>query len=98
MGRERLGGASTRARRDTVCPCGWVRLGALRQAERSNSGDGRSAAGLVGNGEFDPGARLDAEVGYGLGGMGGLLTPYGGMSVSERVQTYRVGSRFRLGE
>ena len=58
----------------------------------------RSASGLVGSGEFDPGARLDAEVGYGLGGMGGLLTPYGGMSVSESVQTYRVGSRFRLDE
>ena len=60
--------------------------------------NGRSAAGLIGNGEFDPGSRLDAEVGYGLGGMGGLLTPYGGMSVSQRGQTYRVGSRFRLGE
>ncbi len=60
--------------------------------------NGRSAAGLIGNGEFDPGARLDAEVGYGLGGMGGLLTPYGGVSVSQRVQTYRVGSRFRLDE
>ena len=58
----------------------------------------RSAAGLVGSGEFDPGSRLDAEVGYGLGGMGGLLTPYGGMSVSERGETYRVGGRFRLGE
>ena len=60
--------------------------------------NGRSAAGLIGNGEFDPGSRLDAEVGYGLGGMGGLLTPYGGMSVSQRAQTYRVGSRYRLDE
>ena len=59
---------------------------------------GRSAAGLVGSGEFDPGARLDAEVGYGLDGMGGLLTPYGGASVSETTQTYRVGSRFRFGD
>ena len=59
---------------------------------------GRSAAGLIGNGEFDPGARLDAEVGYGLDGMGGLLTPYGGMSLSEAVETYRVGGRFRVGE
>ena len=59
---------------------------------------GRSAAGLIGSGEFDPGARLDAEVGYGLDGMGGLLTPYGGVSLSESAQSYRVGSRFRLGE
>ncbi len=59
---------------------------------------GRSAAGLVGSGQFDPGARLDAEVGYGLDGMGGLLTPYGGASVSETAQTYRVGGRFRLHE
>lgn len=58
---------------------------------------GRSAAGLPGNGEFDPGARLDAEVGYGLDGMGGLLTPYGGVSVSEAMQSYRAGGRFRLG-
>ncbi len=59
---------------------------------------GRSAAGLAGSGEFDPGARLDAEVGYGLDGVGGLLTPYGGVSVSGRAQTYRVGSRFDLDE
>lgn len=59
---------------------------------------GRNAASLVGSGEFEPGARMDAEVGYGLDGMGGLLTPYGGVSVSERAQTYRVGSRFNLDE
>ena len=59
---------------------------------------GRSAAGLIGSGEFDPGARLDAEVGYGLDGMGGLLTPYGGVSLSEAVQSYRVGSRFNLND
>ncbi len=59
---------------------------------------GRGAAGLIGNGEFEPGARLDAEVGYGLDGMGGLLTPYGGVSLSESGQNYRAGGRFRLGE
>ena len=58
---------------------------------------GRSASGLIGSGEFDPGARLDAEVGYGFDGMGGLLTPYGGASVSETAQTFRAGGRFRLG-
>lgn len=58
---------------------------------------GRGVAGLIGSGEFDPGARLDAEVGYGLDGMGGLLTPYGGVSLSESAQSYRAGGRFRLG-
>ena len=60
--------------------------------------NGRGAAGLIGSGEFNPRARLDAEVGYGLDGMGGLLTPYGGVSLSEAIQSYRVGGRFRLGE
>ncbi len=46
---------------------------------------------------FDPDARLDAEVGYGLGAMRGLLTPYTGLSLSESGETYRAGARFRLG-
>ena len=33
---------------------------------------------------FDPDARLDAEVGYGLDAMRGLLTPYTGVALSER--------------
>ena len=54
---------------------------------------------------FDPDARLDAEVGYGLDAMRGLLTPYTGVAFSESGQTlphrssltYRAGARFRFG-
>ena len=46
---------------------------------------------------FDPDARLDAEVGYGLDAMRGLLTPYTGLSLSESGETYRAGARFRFG-
>ena len=48
-------------------------------------------------GSFDPDARLEAEVGYGLDAMRGLLTPYTGLSLSESGETYRAGARFRLG-
>ena len=48
-------------------------------------------------GSFDPDARLDAEVGYGLGAMRGLLTPYTGVALSEGGETWRAGARFRLG-
>ena len=46
---------------------------------------------------FDPDARLDAEVGYGLDAMRGLLTPYTGVALSESGETYRAGARFRFG-
>ena len=46
---------------------------------------------------FDPDARLEAEVGYGLGAMRGLLTPYTGLSLSESGETWRAGARFRFG-
>ena len=49
-------------------------------------------------GSFDPDARLDAEVGYGLDAMRGLLTPYTGVAFSGSGETYRAGARFRLGE
>ena len=59
----------------------------------------RAAAGLASGGEFEPGAAsFDAEAGYGLDYMGGLLTPYTGMSVSESGRTWRAGGRFKLGE
>lgn len=77
-----------------------MRLGSSWGAPAGGAGtllNERSAVGLIGSGEFDPASRLDAEVGYGLDGMGGLLTPYGGMTVSEAAQSYRVGGRFRLG-
>ena len=48
-------------------------------------------------GSFDPDARLDAEVGYGLDAMRGLLTPYTGVALSEGGETWRAGARFRFG-
>ena len=45
---------------------------------------------------FDPDARLDAEVGYGLDAMRGLLTPYTGVALSSGGETWRAGARFRL--
>ena len=51
----------------------------------------------VAGGEFDPDAGLNAEVGYGLDAMRGLLTPYTGLSLSESGETWRAGARFRLG-
>ena len=48
-------------------------------------------------GSFDPDARLDAEVGYGLDAMRGLLTPYTGVALSEGGETWRARARFRLG-
>ena len=59
----------------------------------------RTAAALVRNEDFEPGAAsFDAEVGYGLAAMGALLTPHTGVAVSGSGQTYRVGGRFKLGE
>ena len=46
---------------------------------------------------FDPDARLDAEVGYGLDAMRGLLTPYTGVALSSGGESWRAGARFRLG-
>ena len=47
-----------------------------------------------------PQMRLDSELGYGFGALGGhgLLTPYGGFSLAgEGSQRYRIGSRFEIG-
>ena len=47
-----------------------------------------------------PQMRLDSELGYGLGTLGGhgLLTPYGGFSLAgEGSQRYRIGGRFEIG-
>ena len=58
----------------------------------------RTAAALVRNQDFDPGAAsFDAEVGYGLAAMRGLLTPYTGVAVYQSGRTYRAGGRFKLG-
>ena len=62
-------------------------------AERLWSG----APGGFSSGSFDPGARLDVEVGYGLDAPRGLLTPYAGLAVSENAETWRAGSRWEIG-
>ena len=52
--------------------------------------------GLAG-GSFDPEARLDAEVAYGLDAPRGLLTPYAGVAVSSNAETWRAGARWKFG-
>ncbi|MDE0394871.1 MAG: hypothetical protein OYK82_08855 [Gammaproteobacteria bacterium] len=49
------------------------------------------------SGDFDPAARLDAEVAYGLDAARGLLTPYAGLSYSQNIEVWRAGARWRLG-
>ena len=53
----------------------------------------RAASG----GTFAPGARLDAEAGYGFDAWRGVLTPYAGASLSESGDIWRAGARWRLG-
>ena len=57
------------------------------------------AAELAGYGEFDAQQRLDAEVGYGLGGPSGLgvVTPYLGLGLaSGDGRNWRMGARWQL--
>ena len=51
----------------------------------------------VAGGEFDPDARLEAEVGYGLDAWRGLLTPYTGVALTGGGETWRAGARWKLG-
>ena len=57
----------------------------------------RDARGLVRTGDFEPGSRLDAELGYGLGAPHGLglVTPYAGLTLSDGAyRTLRTGVRW----
>ena len=56
----------------------------------------RSMAGLAREADL-PGARIDAEVGYGFGGPRGLLTPYTGVALSQGGEHWRAGARWSLG-
>ena len=62
---------------------------------------GTAATGATGTGtsnDESPAARLDTEMGYGLAAFAGVLTPYGGLALSEGgARGYRLGARFRLG-
>ena len=57
----------------------------------------RDAAGLARDGDFEASSRLDAELGYGLGTFGGLLTPYVGVSAAGGSREWRSGARLGLG-
>ena len=61
----------------------------------------RDASGLgVRDDAFDPGHRLDAEMGYGFSVFDerGVATPYAGWSRSSERETLRLGQRLRLGQ
>ena len=61
----------------------------------------RDASGLGARDDaFDPGRRLDAEVGYGFAVLDGrgVATPYAGWSQSSERETLRLGQRLRLGQ
>ena len=61
----------------------------------------RSAEELAGAKTFDAEQRLEAEVGYGVGGPygWGTLTPFGGLSLSDGAQrTLRTGLRWKASE
>ncbi len=73
-----------------------VRVGSTWGA--SSSGVGRLwSQRAVAGGEFDPDAGLNAEVGYGLDAMRGLLTPYTGVALTGGGETWRAGARWKLG-
>ncbi len=61
----------------------------------------RDASGLGARDDaFDPGHRLDAEMGYGFAVLDerGVATPYAGWSRSSEGETLRLGQRLRLGQ
>ncbi|MGI9310803.1 MAG: autotransporter domain-containing protein, partial [bacterium] len=58
-----------------------------------------SAAELAANEpdeSFNPTATMDSEIGYGLRLGEGMLTPYGGMRLSNGTNDYRLGGRYKL--
>ena len=60
----------------------------------------RDAAGLAANDDFEAERRLEAEVGYGLGGPEGLgvVTPYAGLGLAGGdARTWRAGARWTIG-
>ena len=60
----------------------------------------RDARELEGGGEFEAGARVVAEMGYGLGlnNGRGVLTPYAGVTLGDGGhRTVRTGARWQLG-
>ena len=61
----------------------------------------RTAEDLVRNAEFEADRRIDAELGYGVGGPGGFgtLTPYGALSLANSDErTVRTGLRWKASQ
>ena len=59
----------------------------------------RAPGGLAANADFEPGARLDAELGYGLRGPRGVgvATPWAGLGLArEGERAWRAGARWKL--
>ena len=59
----------------------------------------RDPGGLASNDDFEPGARLDAELGYGLKGPRGVgvATPWAGLGLArEGERAWRAGARWKL--
>ena len=61
--------------------------------------DSPFALAAANDNEPSPAAGLDAEIGYGLPAFGGhgVLTPHGGLSLSEGSRTWRAGGRLAVG-
>ena len=60
----------------------------------------QDTAGLAATGPFDPGRRLNAELGYGLGTLGGrgITTPYAGFTLSDGdARVWRLDRRMHAG-
>ena len=70
-----------------AAPSGVNRLWSIRDARRLTPG-----------GDLEPGGRLEAEIGYGVGAPGGhgVLTPYTGLSLANGERTYRIGGRWNV--
>lgn len=45
-------------------------------------------------GDVEATSRIDAQVGYGLYGVNGLVTPYVGLGIGESARAYRTGTKF----
>ena len=77
----------------SVQPVYGAAAGGVQQLwDRGMSGLPGGPGGL--GGRLD--GRMEAEIGYGLARYGGLLTPYGALSLSQGRRGYRAGGRFVL--
>ena len=88
-------GASGRGLGLTLAPAFGADSGGVERLW--SAGGGR---GLAANEDFDPAARLDAELVYGFGAFGGhgAVTPFAGLALTgDGRREWRTGTRFRLG-